>query len=401
MQHLIKDDIYYVGVSDHKIKLFENYIPINHGVSYNSYLIKDEKTCLLDTVDEVKVNQYLKKLANTLDGRHLDYLVIHHMEPDHCALIKEVLANYKDVTIVSNQQVFKMINQFFDLDIENKLIVKEGDILDLGKHKLKFISAPMVHWPEVMVSYDSYAKVLFSADAFGSFGALSGNLFYDEVRDIDYISEARRYYANIVGKFGNNVVNLYNKIKDLDINMILPLHSYLWRKDFATIINKYLKWATYMPEDKEVVIFYASMYGNTEEVVNNLAEILANKGLKNIKIYDVSQIDETYLIAEVFRASHIVLASPTYNLGIYPKMANLIHAFTSIGIKNRTFALIENSTWAGCSNKLINEELAKLKNVTILEEKVAIKSSYKDSDYQALENLAEQIIEDMKKEDLK
>lgn len=398
MQQLIKDDIYYVGVSDRKIKQFENYIPINYGVSYNSYLILDEKTCLLDTVDETKATYFFKKVEETLNGRSLDYLVIHHMEPDHCALIGEVLLRYPNVTIVSNVQVFKMIKQFFNLNIKNKLVVKEGDVLNLGKHALKFIFAPMVHWPEVMFSYDTFSKALFSADAFGSFGALSGNLFYDEVEDPTYLSESRRYYSNIVGKYGANVVNAYNKIKDLDLELILPLHSYLWRKDFNIIIDKYVKWATYTPEDKEVIILYASMYGNTEEVALRLADTLASKGLKNIKVYDVSNVDETYLIAEIFRVSHIVLASPTYNLGIYPKMASLLHAINNLGIKNRTFALIENGTWATNSNKLMEEELSKLKNTTILNDRISIKSSYNPCEELSLISLADAIVEDIKKE---
>ncbi len=397
MKQLIKDDIYYVGVSERKITLFENYIPLEQGVSYNSYLILDDKTCLLDTVDESKAKYYLKLLQETLFDRNLDYLVVHHMEPDHCALILDVLYYYPDVTIVSNAQVFKMIRQFFNLEVANRIVVKDGDTLKLGKHELKFIFAPMVHWPEVMFSYDTYTKTLFSADAFGSFGALSGNLFFDEVKDDNYIAEARRYYTNIVGKYGLNVVNAYNKIKGLDIEMICPLHSYLWRKDFNIIIDKYLKWATYTPEDKEVIILYASMYGNTEEVVNRLATILAIKGLKNVKTYDVSRVDETYLIAEIFRVSHVVLASPTYNLNIYPKMKSLIDNIVSLGIKNRTFALIENGTWGANSNKLIKEELANLKDTTILSQEISIKSSYNNYDKASLINFADILIDSVNK----
>ena len=398
MRQLISNDIYYVGASDRKISLFENYIPLNYGVSYNSYLILDEKTCLLDTVDESKSTYFFKKVAETLNDRELDYLVVLHMEPDHCALINELLLRYPNTKVISNSQVFKMIKQFFNLDIKNQIVVKEGDTIKLGKHELKFIAAPMVHWPEVMFCYDTYSKTLFSADAFGSFGALSGNLFYDEVKDDNYFNEARRYYTNIVGKYGANVCNVYNKIKDLDIKMIMPLHSFLWRKDFNLLIDKYLKWATYTPEDKEVVIIYASMYGNTEEVACRLADILANKGLKNIKVYDCSKVDETVLIAEIFRVSHIVLASPTYNLAIYPKMHSLLQGLINLGVKNRTFALIENGTWAANSNKLISEELSKLKNTTIISNKVSIKSSYNVCDEQSLENLASSLVEDMKKE---
>ena len=396
MKQLINNDIYYLGVSDRRLKDFENYIPLTNGVSYNSYLILDDKTCLLDTVDALKSVEFFKNLEETLENRTLDYLVVHHMEPDHCALIKEILLRYPNVTVVSNVQTFKMIKQFFNLDIVNKKEVKESDILNLGHHELKFIFAPMVHWPEVMFSYDIITKTLFSADAFGCFGALSGNLFYDEVKDETYFSEARRYYANIVGKYGVNVCNAYNKIKDLEIKQIFPLHSYLWRKDFNLIIDRYIKWATYEPEDKEVVIFYASMYGNTAEAANNLAILLAQKGLKNIKIYDVSQTDETYLIGEVFRVSHIVLMCPTYNLGIYPKMSSLLATMQKLNVQKRTFALVENGTWGPLANKIMTEEVNKLKNVKILEQKITIRSSLNNQNELDLGNLAEEIVNSIK-----
>lgn len=395
MKQLINDEIFYVGVSDRRIKDFENYIPLTNGVSYNSYLILDEKTCLLDTVDATKASQFFKNVEEVLAGRNLDYLMIHHMEPDHCALIAEVVLRYPDVTLVANIQVFKMLYQFFGTEYKNKLVIKENDTLVLGKHTLKFISAPMVHWPEVMFSYDLTTKTLFSADAFGSFGALAGNLFYDQVVDTDYFNEARRYYANIVGKYGNSVCNACRKIKDLEIKMICPLHSYIWRQDFSLLLDKYLKWATYQPEDKNVVIFYASMYGNTEEVANNLAVALANKGLNNIKEYDISQTDETYLISEIFRTSHIVLLCPTYNLGIYPKMQQLLHAMQSLNVSNRTFALIENGTWGPITNKLISEELQKLTNITILEKKITIRSSMSKDNEKDIDELATMLIEDL------
>lgn len=396
MKQLINNDIYYLGVSDRRLKDFENYIPLTNGVSYNSYLILDDKTCLLDTVDALKSVEFFKNLEETLENRTLDYLVVHHMEPDHCALIKEILLRYPNVTVVSNVQTFKMIKQFFNLDIVNKKEVREGDILNLGHHELKFIFAPMVHWPEVMFSYDIITKTLFSADAFGCFGALSGNLFYDEVKDETYFSEARRYYANIVGKYGANVCNAYNKIKDLEIKQIFPLHSYLWRKDFNLIIDRYIKWATYEPEDKEVVIFYASMYGNTAEAANNLAILLAQKGLKNIKIYDISQTDETYLISEVFRVSHIALMCPTYNLGLYPKMSSLLATMQKLNVQKRTFALIENGTWGPLANKIMIEEVNKLKNVKILDKKITIRSSLNKQNELDLENLAEEIVNSIK-----
>lgn len=386
----ITDDIIYVGVNDRNINIFEKYIPVNNGVSYNSYLILDKKTCLLDTVDFSGVRDFIENVKMALDGRKLDYLVVHHMEPDHCASIEELLLRCPDVTIVSNAQVFKMIDQFFNIKYK-KLIVKENDILDLGNHQLKFISAPFVHWPEVMFSYDLTSKILFSADAFGSFGALSGNLFYDEVNDELYLSEARRYYSNIVGKYGQNVQNAFKKVSNLEISMICPLHGYLWRENFDIIIQKYMKWSLYEAEDRNVVIVYASMYGNTEKAANILAYKLASKGVKNIKIYDISITNETYIISEIFRASHLVIASPTYNMGIYPKTKELLDAMIRLNVKNRYIGLIENSTWAAFSNKLILEELNKLQGINVFEQKPSLKSSVKVIDEASLQSLADEI----------
>lgn len=388
----VKEDIYYVGASDRKIRQFENYIPLTNGVSYNSYLIVDEKTCLLDTVDFSCVREFLANIKKALNGRDLDYLVVHHMEPDHCASIEEVLLRYPNCIIVTNIQVKKMLGQFFDYNFDKMLLVKENDTLNLGKHELKFIFAPMVHWPEVMVSYELNNKILFSADAFGSFGALSGNLFYDEVVDNTYFSESRRYYSNIVGKYGQNVMNLFKKLEGVELRMICPLHGYLWRNNFDELLSHYTDWATYHAEEKAVVIIYASMYGNTENACVRLSNVLNNLGVKNIKLYDISITDQTYLISEIFRCSHIVLACPSYNGSLYPKMEYLINTLVNMKIKNRTFALIENATWGQVANKKMTELLDTLNNTIVLEDKLSIKSSLKDSDNESLENLAKAIV---------
>ena len=392
----VSNDIYYVGYSDRKITLFENYIPLTRGVSYNSYLIVDDKTCLLDTVDFSCVREFLNKVKEGLNGRKLDYLVIHHMEPDHCASIEEILIRYPEVKIVTNAQVLKMLYQFFDCNLDGKVeLVKENDVLDLGNHKLQFIFAPMVHWPEVMVSYDLTEKILFSADAFGCFGAHSGNIFYDEVRECDYISESRRYYSNIVGKYGQNVLNLFKKLADKEIKMICPLHGYLWRENIDVLLDKYTKWASYKEEDRDVIIIYASMYGNTEYSALRLADVLSNLGVKNIKVYDVSNVDSTYLISEIFRVSHVVFASPTYNTTIYPKMNYLIENIIQLNVQNKTFAVIENGTWAITINKQIRDRLAVTKNNTFLEEKVSFKSSLKESNDEDILRLATAIKESL------
>lgn len=389
LPRMITKDLYYVGVNDRKTRFFENYIPINDGVSYNSYLLMADKTCLFDTVEICFLKEFLANVQAVLNGRELDYLVIHHMEPDHCASIEEIVLRYPNVKIVANLQVFRMIEQFFGEDYKDRAhVIRENDILDLGNHHLKFISAIMVHWPEVMMSYDLDTKVLFSADAFGCFGALPGNIFKDEVDDPSFFSEARRYYSNIVGKYGVNVVNVYKKISTLDIKYICPLHSYIWRQDFDQIMSKYVKWATYQAEEKAVVIAYASMYGNTKQAAEVLASMLAEKGIKNIKVYDLSLTDETYIISEIFRASTLILASPTYNLGMYPKVESLLNAMVKLNVKNRVVGLIENGTWSPKSNSMVKEKLASLENITYLEPQISIKSSITEQNIEDLAHMA-------------
>ena len=351
----VAEDIYWIGGSDRRLALFENLFPIPRGVAYNSYLIMDEKTVVMDTADASITRQFIENIAHVLNGRPLDYLVVNHMEPDHCANIEELLVRYPEMKIVGNVKTHNMIRQFYDADLEGKTItVKEGDTLSLGKRTLHFFFAPMVHWPEVMVAWEETDKILFSADAFGSFGALNGNIFNDEVNfDRDWLADARRYYTNIVGKYGPQVQNALKKLSALEIQMICPLHGPIWRNDLGYLLDKYDKWSRYEPEDKAVVIMYASMYGNTENAANVLAAELAEAGVKNIAMYDVSNTHVSELIAEVFRCSHLVLAAPTYNNGIYPAMLNFLHDMKALNVQKRTVALLENGSWAPTSAKRV------------------------------------------------
>lgn len=397
----VTDDIYWVGANEHRLHLFENIHPIPRGVSYNAYLLLDKKTALFDTVDWAACRQLLENLDHLLNGRPLDYLVINHMEPDHGASIEEVLLRYPNVTIISTEKSFMLMRQFgFAVDSHPLMEVKEGDSVSFGKHTIQFIAAPMVHWPEVMVSFDSTDGVLFSADAFGSFGALDGKLFADEVNfDRDWIDDARRYLSNIVGKYGPHIQLLLKKAAGIldQIRYICPLHGPIWRKDLGYFIDKYDKWSRYEPEEKGVMIAYASMYGNTEAAAQALASRLCERGCTNVWMYDVSNTHISQLISESFRLSHIVLASVTYNLGIYPVMHNYLMDMKALNLQNRTFALIENGSWACKSGdlmqKFINEEL---KNMTVLNERLSLASSLLPDKAAELDMLADAIAESVK-----
>ena len=327
----VTDTIWWVGGNDRRLALFENLFPIPHGVSYNSYVIMDEKTALMDTTDPSITSLFLANVAHTLNGRKLDYLIINHMEPDHCSNIEEIMHRYPETTLVCNAKTLQMIGQFYDLDLTGRtMIIKEGDTLSLGSHTLHFVAAPMVHWPEVMMVYEDSEKILFSADGFGSFGALNGNLFNDEINfDRDWLDDARRYYTNIVGKYGAQVQAVLKKASGLDIQMICPLHGPIWRNNLAYILDKYVKWSTYEPEDKAVAIMYGSMYGNTERAADILATALSTAGVKDVRVYDISNTDVSELISEAFRCSHIVIASPTYNGGLYPVVESLLNDMNS------------------------------------------------------------------------
>ncbi len=392
----ITENIYYVGASERRTALFENLFPIERGVSYNSYLILDEKTCLLDTCDSAVSEIFNENVSHVLGGRKLDYLVVHHMEPDHCANIAEILLRHPETTVVGNDKTFMFIRQFYpNLDLEGRtLSVKEGNTLPLGKHTLTFYMAPMVHWPEVMVSYDSYSKALFSADAFGTFGALDGNLFADEVDyDRDWLDDSRRYYSNIVGKYGAPVQTALKKLSALDIQLICSLHGPIWRENISYLLEKYGLWSTYTPEEKGVVIVYGSMYGNTQNAANILASKLSEKGVKDVRIYDASRTDVSYLLSEAFRVSNIVIASPTYNGGIYPKVETFVDDMIRAGLKNRTITLIQNGTWAPASNRAIHAKLDALCSFTPTE--ITIKSSVKESDLEMFDKAALEIVESL------
>lgn len=393
----VTEDLYWVGGNDRRLALFENIHPIPKGVSYNSYLLLDKKTVLFDTVDWSISRQFLENIEAVLNGRKLDYLVINHMEPDHGASIEEIILRYPEVKIISTEKAFLLMRQF-GFDIDNRIeAVKDGDLKSFGEHEIKFITAPMVHWPEVMVSFDTKNGVLFSADAFGSFGALDGKLFNDEVNfDRDWIDEARRYYTNIVGKYGPHVQTLLKKASNLDIKMICPLHGPVWRTDLGYFIDKHDKWSRYEPEEKAIMIVYASMYGSTESAANALATKFVEKGITNVVMYDVSNTHVSTLIAESFRVSHIVLASVTYNLGIYPLMHNYLMDMKALNLQNRTVALIENGSWATKSGKLMKECLDGMKGMNILDNKLSILSSMKEDNVGDMDALVESVIESMK-----
>ncbi len=385
----ITDDLFYIGCSDRRIQLFESAYPVPDGVSYNSYLLKDEKTILFDTVDKVCSGQFFENLDAALGERKLDYLVVQHMEPDHAALISEVKRRYPEVKIVCTAKAQAMIKQFFGFDIDSCVqAVKEGDSLNTGSHELTFVMAPMVHWPEVMVTFDKTTGTLFSADAFGSFGAINGNLFDDEVDwERDYLDEARRYYTNIVGKYGMQVQMLLKKTVGLDIKMICPLHSLIVRKNIGLFMEKYDKWSSYTPEENSVLIAYTSVYGGTENTAEILAAKLADKGVRNIKMFDLSFTHNSEVLAEAFKASHIVLATTTYNAGVFESMQAFIHSLVAHNLQNRKYVLVENGSWAPTCAGQMRVELEKLKGSEFITEPLCIKSALKDDKLTELDNV--------------
>ena len=396
----VTKDLYWVGANDHRLHLFENIHPIPRGVSYNAYLLLDKSTVLFDTVDWSACRQLLENLDHLLAGRPLDYLVINHMEPDHGASIEEILIRWPDVKVISTEKAFMFMRQFgFEVDGHELIEVKEGDTYTFGDHTVTFVAAPMVHGPEAMVTFDVTNGVLFSADAFGSFIALDGKLFADEVDfDRDWIDEARRYLTNIVGKYGPHIQLLLKKAGGIldQIKFICPLHGPVWRKDLMYFVEKYDKWSRYEPEEKGVMIAYASMYGNTEAAAQALAAKLCEKGMTNVAVYDVSNTHVSYLIYEAWKYSHIVLASVTYTLGIYPVMHNFLMDMKALNLQNRTFALIENGSWACKSGDLMHKFISEeLKNMTILNERLSLASALKPDKAAELEVLADALIESL------
>ncbi|MBO7488806.1 MAG: FprA family A-type flavoprotein [Bacteroidales bacterium] len=390
----INSDLFYVGASDRRLALFENVYPIPRGVSYNSYVLLDEKTVLLDCADLAVLPQFIENIAAALNGRGLDYIVINHLEPDHAATIEDVVMRYPEAKIVTNAKAANMIRQFFDFDLDSRLItVGEADTLATGRHELKFVNAPMVHWPEVMVTYDATDHILFSADAFGTFGALSGNIFADEVNfDRDWLDDARRYYINIVGKYGVQVQGLLKKAAALQIDVICPLHGPIWRKDVGYFINKYDIWSKYEPEQKGVMMVCGSIYGHTAAAAERLATMLAERGVREIAVYDASQTDVSTLVSEAFRFSHIVIAAATYNGGIFTPIENLLTDLKAHNFQNRHIALIENGTWAAQSGKQMRAMLDEMKALTIVGNTITLKSAMKEGQTSELEALADEIL---------
>ena len=392
----VTNDLVWVGADDRRLACFEGVYGVPDGVSYNSYLLLDEKTVLFDTVDKAVYQVFFENIKHTLNGRKLDYLVISHMEPDHAYTIEALISRYPEIKIICNSKIETMLGQFFDIDFSGKLnIVKEGDTFSTGKHNLTFVMAPMVHWPEVMMTYDLTDKILFSADAFGTFGALNGRLFADEGDFFgENLDEARRYYTNIVGKYGAQVQSVLKKAAGLELNFVCPLHGPVWRAHFGDFLEKYLQWSSYTPEEKSVCLAYASVYGHTENAANILAGKLVEKGVK-VRMFDTSVTPASYIVANAFRCSHLVLAATTYNAGIFVTMENLIHDLVNHNLCNRKIAIMENGSWAPASGSLMRKELEKLKGAEFVFDNITLKSSLKDNQIAEIEALAQKIADDI------
>ena len=392
----VADDLIWVGADDRRLAMFEGVYSVPRGVSYNSYLLLDEKTVVFDTVDHAVEKTFLENVEHGLNGRTLDYLVVQHMEPDHSATIRTLLMLYPEAEVVCSKKTEGMLRQFFGDAVKmNIKVVGEGDTLKTGKHEFTFLAAPMVHWPEVIVTYDLTTKTLFSADAFGTFGALNGALFADEVGFFrDYLDEARRYYTNIVGKYGVQVQALLKKAATVEIKTICPLHGFVWRENIGAYLEKYQKWSLYEPEVSGVMIAYASVYGNTENAANILACKLRDKGIKTT-MFDVSVAETSEVVAASFQYSHLVFAAPTYNGGIFIKMDEVLRDIEAHSLKNRTVAFMENGTWAVTCGKQMKEIFAGLKGMNLIEDTVTIKSALADGQEAQVEKLAEAIAETM------
>ena len=393
----IASDLVWVGANDRRLAMFEGVYSVPAGVSYNSYLLTDEKTVLFDTVDKAVGRIFFENLEHGLGGRTLDYLIVHHMEPDHSATLSELLLRHPETTVVCNDKTAVMIAQFFGSGAAGRMqLVKEGDTLSTGAHELTFYMAPMIHWPEVMMTYDKTAHTLFTADAFGVFGALNGAIFADEVDfDRDYLKEARRYYTNIVGKYGVQVQNLFRNIADLDIRMLCPLHGFVWRRDIEYFFKKYNLWSTYTPEEKGVMIAYASIYGNTENAAEILSSKLRERGVRTV-MYDVSVTPASEIIAECFRWSHLVFASSTYNGGVFVTMDWLLRDIAAHNLQKRTVAFMENGTWAPVGARHITVIFVPLKNMTVLEQSISIRSSLTEGQLAEIEALADVLAKDIR-----
>ena len=380
----ITDTVKYVGVDDKTLDLFESQYVIPNGVSYNSYVILDEKVTVMDTVDARATEEWLANLEEVLDGREVDYLVVSHMEPDHASNVQNLIEKYPSMQVVGNAKTFNLVSQFFNVDLEGrKVLVKEGDTLNIGSHTLQFFMAPMVHWPEVMVTYEQSEKILFSADGFGKFGALD--------TDEDWACEARRYYFNIVGKYGMQVQNLLKKASALDIEMICPLHGPILKENLAYYIDKYNTWSSYEPEDEGVFVAYASIHGNTAEAAKEFVEMLRKNGAEKVVIADLSREDMAEAVEDAFRYSKLVVAAASYDAGVFPCMEDFLHHLKAKNYQKRTVGIIENGSWAPSAAKQMKAILEGMKNITICEPVVTIKSTLNETSRKAMEELAKEL----------
>lgn len=397
----ITSDIVWVGGSDRRLALFENMFPLENGVTYNAFVILDDKTALVDTVDSAIRQEFFENLRAALKGRALDYLVINHMEPDHCAHIEDICRMWPEVKIVGNPKTFQMIRQFYRMDLEGRTLeVREGSKLPLGRHSLRFYMAPMVHWPEVMFTYEETERILFSADAFGTFGGYTGNLFSDQA-DYQrlYLDEARRYYTNIVGKYGQQVLAALDKLSGQPVSLICPLHGPVLRGgDIAFLMEKYRRWASYRPEKPGVVLAYASMYGNTQTAVHRLAGLLSQMGVRDLQMFDVSKTQYSYIIARAFEYSHLVLASPTYNMHLYQGMETLVSDMANLNLQNRGVAVIGNGSWAPVAHTLLKEKLDGMKQMNLIAPPLVIRSAMTPEQDAELEAMAEKLAESVKEQ---
>lgn len=388
----VTEDVSWIGVNDRKTERFENYMPLSYGVAYNSYLISDEKTCVIDAVEFGSSALYIEKVILGLDGKNLDYIVINHVEPDHSSGLKDILRVFPNVKVVGNAKTLGMLRAFnIEFPDENFVTVKEGDILDLGKHKLTFAMIPMVHWPESMVTYDTTEKILFSNDAFGGFGALDGGIFDDEVNFDFYIDEMRRYYANIVGKYGAQVTSAIKKLSGLEIKLICPSHGLIWRKDIAKVVSLYSTWAQLLPEEEGVVIVYGSMYGNTAKMAEIIGRELNAQGIKEVKIYDASKTDHSFIVAEIWKYKGLVIGSCAHNNSVYPKVQPLLHKLENYGLKNRYLGIFGTMMWSGGGVRGIEAFANGLKGIEVIAEPVEVKGTPKVEDVARLENIAREL----------
>ncbi|MFK4784455.1 FprA family A-type flavoprotein [Fusobacterium sp. MFO224] len=392
LRKIIGEDIYWIGINDRKTQRFENYLPLPYGVTYNSYLIDDEKVCLIDTVETGSSAEFLRKIKHVIGERKIDYLIVNHMEPDHSGAMGEIMEMFPEIKVVGNMMTLKMIKAFYhDFDENRFQAVKEGEELNLGRHTLVFATIPMVHWPESMVTYDKTEKILFSNDAFGGFGALNGGLFDDEVEFNDFKDEMRRYYANIVGKYGMQVNKAISKLGSLDIKYICPSHGLLWKEKVGTVIKLYSDWANFIPEEKGVVIAYGTMYGNTEKMAEIIAKELFDSGIKNVKIYDVSKTDSSIVISDVWKYQGLILGSCAHNNALYPKMLPVVEKLKNYGVKNRYLGIFGNMMWSGGGVKALDSFAAETKGIEKVGESVEAKGAPTEEIISKLKKLAKEM----------